>query len=341
MGLGIPLGLLHTSEIKDPAVRSEFVQLVSALQGLFNQNPAALGGSSSSSGFMPITPGDATKYLNGDTIPTFAAVKDSDLSLSDITTNNVSTTKHGFVPKAPADATKFLDGTGAFSTPSGGGTATAFPIRLTTNTTLAADTGWVLPEALEIAAGIILTIDGGARLEITGPVGGGDWIKVLDHTPVGTSAVTFSTLGSYRHLRLMVSGAGDASATFVTINLTVNGDTGANYDWGFEGIASSTTANASATAADNQIAIGALAAGTAPTSTPGYAEYTFYHYRDTVLHKVVNCDSGVKTANNANNIFRRAGSGWWRNTAAITSITLTLSSGKFAAGSRISVYGGN
>ncbi len=48
---------------------------------------------------------------------------DADLSISDITTNNVSTSAHGFAPKAPNDATKFLDGTGAYSTPSGSGTA--------------------------------------------------------------------------------------------------------------------------------------------------------------------------------------------------------------------------
>ncbi len=50
-------------------------------------------------------------------------VSDSDLSLTDITTNNVSTSKHGFTPKLPNDATKYLDGTGAYSTPSGGGGA--------------------------------------------------------------------------------------------------------------------------------------------------------------------------------------------------------------------------
>jgi hypothetical protein len=47
-------------------------------------------------------------------------ITDANLSISDITTNNVSTAKHGFAPKAPNDATKFLDGTGAYSTPAGG-----------------------------------------------------------------------------------------------------------------------------------------------------------------------------------------------------------------------------
>lgn len=36
---------------------------------------------------------------------------------TDITTNNVSTSKHGLTPKLPNDNTKFLDGTGAYSTP--------------------------------------------------------------------------------------------------------------------------------------------------------------------------------------------------------------------------------
>lgn len=64
-------------------------------------------------------PADATKFLNGAATPAYAQVKDSDLSTSDITTNNVSTTKHGFAPKAPNDASKFLDGTGAYSVPGG------------------------------------------------------------------------------------------------------------------------------------------------------------------------------------------------------------------------------
>jgi hypothetical protein len=40
---------------------------------------------------------------------------------TNITTNDVSTTKHGLAPKLPNDATKYLDGTGAYSVPAGGG----------------------------------------------------------------------------------------------------------------------------------------------------------------------------------------------------------------------------
>ena len=45
-----------------------------------------------------------------------ALVTDANLSTTDVTTNDVSTSKHGFAPKAPNDGTKFLDGTGAYDT---------------------------------------------------------------------------------------------------------------------------------------------------------------------------------------------------------------------------------
>jgi hypothetical protein len=50
-----------------------------------------------------------------------APVTEANITLSDVTTDNVSTTKHGFAPKAPNDATKYLDGTGAYTVPAGGG----------------------------------------------------------------------------------------------------------------------------------------------------------------------------------------------------------------------------
>ncbi len=58
---------------------------------------------------------------------TISGITESMLSLSDLTTLDVSITKHGFAPRAPNDATKFLDGTGAWTAPAaaGGGDVTA------------------------------------------------------------------------------------------------------------------------------------------------------------------------------------------------------------------------
>lgn len=49
------------------------------------------------------------------TSPEWGALDESALSLSDVTTGNVSTSKHGFVPKAPNDTSKFLRGDGSWT----------------------------------------------------------------------------------------------------------------------------------------------------------------------------------------------------------------------------------
>jgi hypothetical protein len=49
------------------------------------------------------------------------SVDETGLSFTDITTANSSTSKHGLLPKLDNNAAHYLDGTGAWSTPSGGG----------------------------------------------------------------------------------------------------------------------------------------------------------------------------------------------------------------------------
>ena len=56
--------------------------------------------------------GFKTLDVNGNlkTAASAGAITESSLTLSDVTTNDVTSTKHGFAPKSPADATKFLNG---------------------------------------------------------------------------------------------------------------------------------------------------------------------------------------------------------------------------------------
>lgn len=44
-------------------------------------------------------------------------------TLADNATQNVSTSKHGYAPKGDGNAAHYLDGTGAYSTPAGGGSS--------------------------------------------------------------------------------------------------------------------------------------------------------------------------------------------------------------------------
>lgn len=91
---------------------------------LKNTGPGATG---------PIGSGTATPVVTIDaqgrvTALTSATITppESAITFTDITTNDVSITKHGFAPKAPNDSTKFLNGVGAYSVPAGGsGTVTS------------------------------------------------------------------------------------------------------------------------------------------------------------------------------------------------------------------------
>jgi hypothetical protein len=59
-----------------------------------------------------------TKSITGANVK--ALVTDANLVTSDITTNDVSTTKHGFAPKLPGNTTTFLRGDGTYATPASG-----------------------------------------------------------------------------------------------------------------------------------------------------------------------------------------------------------------------------
>jgi hypothetical protein len=61
--------------------------------------------------------GTTTTVLHGNAAgdPSFGSVVENDQLLSDVTTDNVSTSMHGYAPKLPGDATKFLNGAGAYT----------------------------------------------------------------------------------------------------------------------------------------------------------------------------------------------------------------------------------
>lgn len=69
----------------------------------------------------PVVLNGALGTPSSGTLTSATGLPEGGLSLTDITTNNVSITKHGFAPKGDNNSAHFLDGTGAYSTPAGGG----------------------------------------------------------------------------------------------------------------------------------------------------------------------------------------------------------------------------
>lgn len=131
--------------------------------------------------------GTTTTLLHGNAAgaPTFGAVVEADITLADNTTNNAATTKHGLLKKLSNVATEYMDGTGAWSTPAGGGGG--FGGIGTVVAPVDADFAWVNQNSAtstQVGDGVVLT---GAA------AGSGDWewamrVKSAPATPYTITA---------------------------------------------------------------------------------------------------------------------------------------------------------
>jgi hypothetical protein len=156
------------------------------------------------------------------------------------------------------------------------------------------------------------------------------------YTPIATTtlgstqtAVTFSSLGSYTDI-VVVSQASVTSGA-ANWRLTFNGDSGTNYSRTY--ISGSGSAATSGRAASvSWITIndeGYMVAG-----QPTMLTIQVQNYSNTSTYKTV-----LSRSSNGSNNGTAAVVGLWRNTAAITSITLTIDTSTFTAGSTFTLYG--
>ena len=101
-------------------------------------------------------------------MPTYSTAppNDATISVTDITTNDVSTSKHGFAPKV-TDTTKFLKGDGTWASPTAAA-ADQNPNLLVqaADYNLTANYGLVVPSDYEIGSGFILDLASGGLLDI-------------------------------------------------------------------------------------------------------------------------------------------------------------------------------
>lgn len=171
------------------------------------------------------------------------------------------------------------------------------------------------------------------------------FIKICG-TTLGSAAATLDTnteLGgnipaTYSHLELWFVGQTSNAATQV-INMTFNADSGSNYDW----TALDVEAAAPAPAGSEGIAAAFMAMGVLPPSTatgsPGSGRVSIPFYAGTTFHKQARGDGGADLGTATTNNRLRANFGRWRNTAAITRITLTPAAGNWVTGSAYTLYG--
>lgn len=175
-----------------------------------------------------------------------------------------------------------------------------------------------------------------------GPAGGGAITLISEVITAGSQAsITFSSIsGSYRDLILRVRGRGDTSATTTTVAVQFNGDTGNNYNIiNIYFAATGTTVSGAVAAPSGSDQIGLIPAATATASYMGTIEALIAGYSQTTFFKVIHSryDAFYGTFN-ISQIFGIFG-GTWANTAAITSVKVSLTAGNFVNGSIVSLYG--
>lgn len=214
------------------------------------------------------------------------AVDEDQITLTDVTTNNSSTTKHGFLKKLNNDATAFMDGQGNWSVPSGGG---------------------------------------------------GNWTLLASATPNGAAVDFTSISGSYKHLAIVYQCRGTDNATQV-FNVRFNNDSGSNYDYMRHFLNSG-----GFTAASDGNAVTAGEAGVAvQADLANYSHQgliTVHNYAATSFYKSYESACSYIEAASGTNMFVHRAVGWWRDTSAISRVTLTPAAGNFANGSRFDLYG--
>jgi hypothetical protein len=171
--------------------------------------------------------------------------------------------------------------------------------------------------------------------------GGGGALAQISNQTLGGAAATIDfpgIAGTFNHLLLVLAARGDTAATAVVVNLQFNGDSGANYD-----IQRVTTAAAAAGGNEafggTSARVGSIAAASAAAGLSGSLYIFIPGYAGAVLHKTFISNSGWKIGVASGNIAIEEVTGHWRNTAAVTRVTLLAAAGNFIAGSQATLYG--
>jgi hypothetical protein len=163
--------------------------------------------------------------------------------------------------------------------------------------------------------------------------GAGAYEQIATSFGTGSSGViTFSSIPStYKHLQIRYTAMN--TSTTRGIFLRMNSDTGSNYSYhNLYGEGSSVTSGAG-TSSSSVILLDAVAASQTNQTSAGIID--ILDYTSTTNNKTVRALYGQRTTNS----YIYLASGNWRNTSAISNITLTAPANNFDVISRFSLYG--
>lgn len=154
----------------------------------------------------------------------------------------------------------------------------------------------------------------------------------------GQATIDFPAIDqTYKHLVLTLSARTNGAYVDTDLALTVNGDTTASYDDQYYSTTGAGGGGSAATGATSARA-GLTAGANAVAGVFAETSIEIINYASTTFRKTWQVET-FDHGNDAGNGFKIIESGQWRNTAAITRLTLTPSSGSFVVGTVATLFG--
>lgn len=165
------------------------------------------------------------------------------------------------------------------------------------------------------------------------------WTVITDTLLGGDS--TFGSISipqTFAHVKILVSGRGNAAVASASLIMRINGDTAANYDYNIiAGVAGAATAVASD--AQTSLSLVSFPGTTATAARSGAGEMTLHDYRAATFQKSIWWVGGFRDGGVGGGSGQQSGA--WRSTAAITAVTLDFNAvgTGWKAGSRFTLVG--
>jgi hypothetical protein len=169
----------------------------------------------------------------------------------------------------------------------------------------------------------------GTGLTLSGTTFSQTYPTNVQTTVVGSAvaSITFTVPAGYTNLRVILTGRGTDAAAQQKVYLRFNADSGANYDWDNLYGYSTSAASDAAVYGDTKIPLGNLICAGDTVNYAGSFTISIPNYLGTTFYKTVSSLSTSRVSSLA--IIQNTGA-IWKNTAPITSLTLSWSAGNFA-----------
>ncbi len=182
---------------------------------------------------------------------------------------------------------------------------------------------------------------------VEGQIGGSVAMEPLGEPVIvgaaGASSIEWDAITQdFDHLRVVFVGRSNRDSTSADATIVrLNGDDGTNYDRILTRATGTSTTTATSNGSNNLFGSStSIPSALNPANLASQQTFDFYDYSRTAWEKRGSARSGFKNGTGASNVIMEHVEGYWRNTAAITRITLSVAVGTgFVENTYAQLYG--